>query len=220
MESMCKYQASARYSACDSQPFVLNLCMVFHFFSKNHLWDSVSCIFLTSYVKLLTDGLNLKFNPAQNRNRFIWIYVPNIDMARLYKNMEIFQLSYSLCLDIHRMLDKFPEKEKDNIISQMRRAATSVPLNIAEGSVKKSQKEFLNFLGYSYGSAKELDVLLSMSKDLNYISVKDYETLFGKLDMLMAKLFGFMKNIEGRFENKKRFFTKYKGDGKDDLTRN
>ena len=141
-------------------------------------------------------------------------------MARLYKNMEIFQLSYSLCLDIHRMLDKFPEKEKDNIISQMRRAATSVPLNIAEGSVKKSQKEFLNFLGYSYGSAKELDVLLSMSKDLNYISVKDYETLFGKLDMLMAKLFGFMKNIEGRFENKKRFFTKYKGDGKDDLTRN
>jgi four helix bundle protein len=110
------------------------------------------------------------------------------------------------------MLDRFPEKEKDNIISQMRRSATSVPLNIAEGSVKKSQKEFLNFLGYSYGSAKELDVLLSMSKDLNYISVKDYETLFGKLDMLMAKLFGFMKNIEGRFENKKRFFTKYKGE--------
>ena len=133
-------------------------------------------------------------------------------MARLYKNMEIFQLSHSLCLDIHRMLDRFPEKEKDNIISQMRRSATSVPLNIAEGSVKKSQKEFLNFLGYSYGSAKELDVLLSMSKDLNYISVKDYETLFGKLDMLMAKLFGFMKNIEGRFENKKRFFTKYKGE--------
>jgi four helix bundle protein len=133
-------------------------------------------------------------------------------MARLYKNMEIFQLSYSLCLDIHRMLDRFPEKEKDNIISQMRRSATSVPLNIAEGSVKKSQKEFLNFLGYSYGSAKELDVLLSMSNDLTYISVKDYETLFGKLDMLMAKLFGFMKNIEGRFENKKRFFTKYKGE--------
>jgi|TARA_Y100000310_G_C20674157_1_gene811970 four helix bundle protein len=125
--------------------------------------------------------------------------------------MEIFQLSYSLAIEIHKMLDKFPAKEKDNIISQMRRAVTSIPLNIAEGSVKKSQKEFLNFLSYSYGSAKELEVLLSMSKDLAYISEKEHNKLFLKLDKLMAKLFGFMKNIESRFENKKRFFTNYKG---------
>lgn len=124
--------------------------------------------------------------------------------------LDIFQLSYDLALDIHKLLDKFPEKEKDNINSQMRRAATSIPLNIAEESVKKSYKEFLNFLSYSYGSAKELDVLLSMSKDLKYISKKDYDILYNKLDRLMAKLFGFMKNIEARFENKKRFFTKYK----------
>jgi four helix bundle protein len=131
-------------------------------------------------------------------------------MARLYKNMEIFQLSYALAIDIHKILDKFPPKEKDNIISQMQRSATSIPLNIAEGSTKKSYKAFLSFLGYSYGSAKELDVLLSMSKDLGYITKKDYDILFGKLDKLMAKLFGFMKNIESRFEDKKRFFTKYK----------
>ena len=129
-------------------------------------------------------------------------------MSRIYKNMEIFQLSYNLSLDIHRLLDKFPEKEKDNITSQMRRAATSIPLNIAEGSVKKSFREFLNFLGYAYGSAKELDVLLSMSKDLNYITKKDYGFLFSKLDGLIAKLFSFMENIESRFEGKKRFFTK------------
>ena len=131
-------------------------------------------------------------------------------MARLYKNMEIFQLSYALAIDIHKILDKFPTKEKENIVSQMRRAVTSIPLNIAEGSVKKSYKGFLTFLEYSYGSAKELDVLLSMSKDLGYISKKDYNILFNKLDKLMAKLFGFMKNIEARFENKKRFFIKYK----------
>jgi len=150
-------------------------------------------------------------------------------MARMYKNMEIFQLSYSLCLDIHNMLNSFPEKEKDNIISQMRRAATSIPLNIAEGSVKKSNREFLNFLGYSYGSSKEIEVLLMMSKDLKYarncknsfgilkifsdfhdISKKDFDNLFEKLDRLMAKLFGFMENIENRFENKKKFFTKYR----------
>lgn len=137
-------------------------------------------------------------------------------MARLYKNMEIFQLSYDLALNIHRLLDKFPEKEKDNIISQMRRAVTSIPLNIAEGSVKKSNREFLNFLGYAYGSAKELDVLLSLSKDLKYITKKEYDDLFSKLDKIMAKLFGFMENIESRFEKKKKFFTKY---GKNDMPR-
>ena len=130
-------------------------------------------------------------------------------MARLYKNMEIFQLSYALALDIHKLLDKFPEEQKENITSQMRRAATSIPLNIAEGSVKKSYREFLNFLSYAYGSAKELDVLLSMSKDLNYITKSQYDPIFNKLDELMAKLFGFMKNIEARFENKKKFFTKF-----------
>ena len=130
-------------------------------------------------------------------------------MARLYKNMEIFQLSYELALDIHKLLDKFPEEQKENITSQMRRAATSIPLNIAEGSVKKSYREFLNFLSYAYGSAKELDVLLSMSKDLNYITKNQYDPLFNKLDELMAKLFGFMKNIEARFENKKKFFTRF-----------
>jgi len=65
-------------------------------------------------------------------------------------------------------------------------------------------------LSYAYGSAKELDVLLSMSKDLKYISKKDYDVLFSKLDKLMAKLFGFMENIEARFETKKKFFTRFK----------
>ena len=128
--------------------------------------------------------------------------------------MEIFKLSYELSLEISRLLDRFPEKEKDHIISQMRRAATSIPLNIAEGSVKKSPREFLNFLSYAYGSAKEIDVLLSMSKDLNYITKGEYKLLFGKLDKLMAKLFGFMENIESRFEIKKKFFTKFRNEEK------
>jgi len=98
------------------------------------------------------------------------------------------------------------------------KAATSIPINMAEGAVKKSDREFLSFLGYSYGSAKELDVLLMMSRDLGYISKKDYDVLFKRLDKVMAKLFGFMDNIESRFENKKRFFTRY--NKKNDMFRN
>jgi four helix bundle protein len=135
-------------------------------------------------------------------------------MVRFYKNMEIFNLAYDFSLEINRIVDEFPEKEKGNIISQLRRAATSIPLNIAEGSVKKSDREFLNFLSHAYGSSKEVEVLLSMSKDLGYISNKDYKVLFAKLDQVMAKLFSFMENIESRFETKKKFFTKYENDKK------
>jgi len=131
-------------------------------------------------------------------------------MARLYKNMEIFQLGYSLTVGVIKVVEKLPVREKDNIASQMRRAVTSIPVNIAEGSVKKSQKEFLNYLSHAYGSAKELEVLLMLCRDLGYIPIKTFDVLHDDLDKLMAKLFGFMENIEGRFENKKRFFTKYK----------
>jgi len=112
----------------------------------------------------------------------------------MYKNMEVFQLSYALAIDVHKMLDKFPEKENDNIKSQIRRSVTSIPLNIAEGSVKKSDREFLSYLSHAYGSAKELEVLLSMSKDLKYISQEEHNGLFKKLDKVMAKLFGFVGN--------------------------
>lgn len=123
--------------------------------------------------------------------------------------MEIFKLGYGFCLEVYKILDNLPEKEKDNLTSQLRRAATSIPVNIAEGSVKKSYREFLNFLNYSYGSCKEIDVLLMMCYDLGYINKKEYDKIFSKLDELMAKLFSFMKNIESRFEDKKRFFTKF-----------
>ena len=131
-------------------------------------------------------------------------------MARLYKNMRIWHLGYEFALDIYKLTEKFPKEELNNLTSQMRRAATSIPLNIAEGSTKRSYKEFLNFLSYAYGSAKELDVLLLLSKDLKYIQNKKYTQIEKKLDLLMAKLFLFMSNIEKRIKDKRyNFFRKF-----------
>ncbi len=132
-------------------------------------------------------------------------------MARLYRNMQIWQLGYNLVIDIYKLTEKFPKDEKSNLISQMRRAATSIPINIAEGSTKRSYKEFLNFLSYAYGSAKELEVLLLLSSDLRYITNKKYKQIEKKLDELMAKLFLFMSNIEKRIKDKKyNFFRKWR----------
>ncbi len=128
-------------------------------------------------------------------------------MARLYKNIEIYNLSYDFVLEIYKITNGFPEIENGNLISQMRRAAVSIPVNIVEGTTRHSEKVFLSFLTYSYGSAKELDVLLSLSKDLGYINQKQYDKIFNKLDELMAKLFKFMNNIEKKTPH--QFFRKY-----------
>ena len=65
---------------------------------------------------------------------------------------------------------------------------------------------------YAYGSVKELEVLLSMSKDLEYIDKKKYSVVYKKLDVVMAKLFKFMSNIEKRTPY--GFFRKYSGDNR------
>jgi len=134
-------------------------------------------------------------------------------MARLYKNINVWHLGYGFVLKIYKLTEKFPKEEINNLISQMRRAATSIPLNIAEGSTKRSHKEFLNFLSYAYGSAKELEVLLMLSKDLKYITNDEYEKAEKELDSLMAKLFLFISNIEKRINDKKyNFFRKFKSE--------
>ena len=133
-------------------------------------------------------------------------------MARLYKNIEIYQLSYNFVFEIYNITKNFPEIENNNLTSQMRRAAVSIPLNIVEGSTRHSEKAFLSFLTYSYGSTKELEVLLSLSKDLGYINGKKYSEINEKLNEIMAKLFKFMNNIEKRTPYE--FFRKYSGNKK------
>ena len=98
-------------------------------------------------------------------------------VARNYKNLQIYHLSYDLTLKIYKVIEKFPEYEIKNMSLQLRRAIVSIPLNIAESTSRKSPKEFLNFLTYCYGSAKEVEVLLNLSKDLGYIDQEEFSTL-------------------------------------------
>ena len=133
-------------------------------------------------------------------------------MARFYNNMDIYKLSYNFVFDVYTITKTFPKSEDNNLIWQMRRAAVSIPINIVEGSTRHSEKAFLNFLTYAYGSVKELGVLLSLSKDLGYIDEKKYADISKKLDEMTAKLFKFMSNIEKRTPY--GFFRKYAGDNR------
>ena len=127
-------------------------------------------------------------------------------MARNYKNIDIYHLSYTFVLDVYKLTKDFPKSEEHNITSQIRRASVSIPLNIVEGSAKASDKEFIHYLNTAYGSAKEVEVLLQLCVDLNYLSDGDFTFLADHLDELNAKLFLFLRNMESRVPGRKQFF--------------
>lgn len=133
-------------------------------------------------------------------------------MARSYNNIDVYHLAYEFVLQIYQLTKDFPKSEEQNITSQIRRAAVSIPLNIVEGSAKASNREFAYYLNVAYASAKEVEVLLQLSRDLKYLNEESYLYLAQKLDPLNAKLFLFLRNIEARIgSNKFQFFKKFEG---------
>lgn len=98
-------------------------------------------------------------------------------MGTNYNNLDVFQLSYKFVLNLYPYLDKFPEGEDNNLVLQMKRAAVSMPMNIAEGSGRRRDSEFLPFLSYALGSAKEIEVALKLSKDLGFLNGEIHQEL-------------------------------------------
>ena len=106
-----------------------------------------------------------------------------------YKNLEVYQRSYQMARRVHEISLKFPSFERMEIAGQIRRAAISIPLNIAEGySKNESNKELCRFLRMSIGSANEVLVLLDFSKDFNYISVEGHEDLVNQYTQIAKML--------------------------------
>ena len=93
-----------------------------------------------------------------------------------YKDLIVYQRSYKLAIKMYQEVEKrMPVTERYGLTSQIKRAATSIPLNIAEGYAKASgQKETKRFLQMAKGSSAEMEVLLDMIKDLGYIEVREY----------------------------------------------
>ena len=92
-----------------------------------------------------------------------------------YKDLRIYQRSYELALEIHKITVKFPVQERRELGSQLRRAATSVPINIAEGyGRKRSPEDFKRFLVIALGSSNEVSVILDLVRDLGYLQKEDH----------------------------------------------
>ena len=98
-----------------------------------------------------------------------------------FHKIDIWKRSYASTIEIYRLTSSFPSEEKYGLASQIRRAASSIPINIAEGAGRSSRKEFAHFLLIAMGSASELDCELLLSHDLGYISDDNFSRIYKEL---------------------------------------
>ncbi|MFA4903136.1 MAG: four helix bundle protein [Desulfobaccales bacterium] len=108
--------------------------------------------------------------------------------SRSYKDLEDWQLSLELAKDIYRVTADFPPSEKFGLVQQIRRAAVSIPSNIAEGQFRNSSKEFRQFLSVALGSSAELETQLIIAREIEYLSTEGTAVLLITLERLMKML--------------------------------
>ncbi len=112
-------------------------------------------------------------------------------MIQSFRDLQVYEKSYKLSIEMYRYANTLPSEERYGLISQIKRASTSIPLNIAEGYGKReSAAEFKRYLLMAKGSCNEMQVLLDMSKDLRYMSEADHGSLAEAYDEIARMLSG------------------------------
>ena len=108
---------------------------------------------------------------------------------RDFKKYDIWKLSHHFTLEVYNITKSFPKDELYGITSQMRRASASIPTNISEGCGRYSDAEFNRFLTIAMGSASEVEYLILLSKDLNYITESQYIQLDSGINTIKKKTY-------------------------------
>lgn len=112
-----------------------------------------------------------------------------------HKNLECWKLSMDLVIETYKITSEYPAEERFGLVSQMRRAAVSVPSNIAEGSANNTKAQFSNYLSIALGSLAELDTQIELSKRLDYIKEAKAVEITGMIDRVKAITFGLKKSL-------------------------
>ena len=122
-------------------------------------------------------------------------------MLKNYKDLKVWQKSYQVCLEIYKITKDFPKQETYGLTSQIRRAAVSVPSNIAEGYGRKTTPDYLHSLYIAYGSNCELETQVLLSGDLEYMNPKkrmEIKEAIGEVERMLKAL---IKSLEKKHSN-------------------
>lgn len=112
-----------------------------------------------------------------------------------HKDLDVWKLGIQIVKDIYAETAKFPQGEMYGLTSQLRRAAVSIPANIAEGAARNGKKEFIQFLYVALGSLSEIETLLIIAGDLNYLAIDE---LLNKVTSLRMKLLNLIKYLKSK----------------------
>ncbi len=111
-------------------------------------------------------------------------------MLSSYKDLKVWQKSIDLVLELYKITNLFPKSEIYGLVSQMRRSAVSIPSNIAEGYSRKHRQEYAQFIRVVFASGAELETQIIISKELKFVSEKE----FNRLEILLVEV---MKMLNG-----------------------
>jgi four helix bundle protein len=112
-----------------------------------------------------------------------------------YKELRVWGKAHFFTLKVYEISKTFPRDEIYGLTSQLRRAASSIPANIAKGCGKNSQQEFAYFLNIALGSANEAEYFLILSKDLKYLSDENFAELSTYINEIKAMLISLIHKV-------------------------
>jgi four helix bundle protein len=113
-----------------------------------------------------------------------------------FTELKVWQLGHALTLDVYRETRSFPDDERFGLVSQIRRSAAGVPSNIAEGSKRRSNKDYAHFLNLAESSLAETEYHLILSRDLEYIPSATAESLLARIAELSRMLHALRIKVE------------------------
>lgn len=119
-------------------------------------------------------------------------------MLKSYRDLEVWNRAHALVLEMYRLTNPFPRSEQFGVVSQIRRAAYSIPANIAEGFGRRSTRELLQFISFANGSLEELRYFLLLSRDLRYLSPVDFANLEKDLKAIAQMLEALARSLRQR----------------------
>ena len=113
-----------------------------------------------------------------------------------YKDLKVWEKAHSFTLKVYEYASQFPKEEMYSLTSQLKRSASSIPANIAEGCGRSSDKEFCRFLSISFGSANELEYQVILCADLSFIDFNKREELLLKIGEVKKMLNGLISSVQ------------------------
>jgi four helix bundle protein len=116
-------------------------------------------------------------------------------MEKPHKKLEPWKQSMELVIEIYRTTENFPSPEIYGLTNQIRRAAISMPSNIAEGAARQTKKEFSNYLHMAQGSLSELDTQIELAKRLDYLDQETFRMLDERLQRIDKMITGLIHHL-------------------------